>query len=69
MQFRAEFFNIFNRSNFEPPLDNHTIMDASIPGFGIIPANPATAIISGAGAIDKTATTSRQIQFALKVIW
>ena len=69
VQFRAEFFNIFNRSNFEPPLDNHTIMDASIPGFGIVPANPATAIISGAGAIDKTATTSRQIQFALKVIW
>ena len=44
-------------------------MDASVPGFGIVPANPATAIISGAGAIDKTATTSRQIQFALKVIW
>jgi hypothetical protein len=49
VQFRAELFNLFNRSNFEPPIDNATILDASIPGFGIVPANPATAIVSGGG--------------------
>jgi len=69
VQFRAEFFNLFNRANFLPPTDNQTIMDPSIPGFGITPADPTTAIISGAGALTKTSTTSRQIQGALKLIW
>ncbi len=57
VQFRVEMFNILNRANFEPPFDNNTLMDQ----FG----NP----VPGAGAIDATTTTSRQIQFALKVIW
>jgi hypothetical protein len=69
VQFRAEFFNLFNRSNFLPPTDNETIMDPSIPGFGITPADPTTAIIPLAGAITRTATASRQIQFALKLVW
>jgi hypothetical protein len=69
VQLRAEFFNIFNRSNFQPPVDNRTIMDPSVAGFGIVPVDPATVIIPGTGAIDKTTTTSRQIQFALKIIW
>jgi hypothetical protein len=69
LQFRAEFFNIFNRANFFPPTDTETLFDPSIPGFGISPANPASAIIPGAGAIDQTTTPSRQIQFALKLIW
>ena len=69
VQFRAEFFNIFNRSNFLPPVDNDVILDPSIAGFGIVPANIATDAVSGAGAIDTTSTTSRQIQFAVKIIW
>jgi hypothetical protein len=57
VQFRAEFFNIFNRANFAAPIDNETLF------------TQAGTPVSGAGAIDQTATTSRQVQFALKVIW
>ncbi|MGH9355439.1 MAG: carboxypeptidase regulatory-like domain-containing protein, partial [Terriglobia bacterium] len=57
IQFRAEFFNILNRANFQLPLDNLTVFDGS--------GNP----VSFAGLIDSTDTTSRQIQFALKLIW
>ncbi len=57
VQFRAEFFNAFNRVNFSPPLDNLTAFDQ----FG----NP----VPGAGLIDSTQTPARQIQFALKFIW
>ena len=57
VQFRAEFFNVFNRANFASPTDNLTVFDQS--------GNP----ISSAGLITFTQTTSRQIQFAIKVIW
>jgi hypothetical protein len=57
VQFRAEFFNIFNRANFAAPIDNETLF------------TQAGTPVSGAGAIDQTATTSRQVQFALKFIW
>lgn len=56
-QFRAEFFNVFNRANFAPPLDNRNVFDAA--------GNP----IGNAGLITSTQTPSRQIQFALKLIW
>jgi hypothetical protein len=57
VQFRTEFFNVFNRANFAPPLDNRNIFDAT------------GAPIANAGLITSTQTPSRQIQFALKVIW
>lgn len=57
IQFRAEMFNIFNRANFSPPTDNEFLFDQS--------GNP----IAGAGVVDLTTTTSRQIQFALKIIF
>lgn len=57
VQFRAEFFNVVNHTNFSPPLDNRNIFDSS--------GNP----IGNAGLITSTQTPSRQIQFALKVIW
>jgi outer membrane receptor protein involved in Fe transport len=57
VQFRADLFNIFNHPNFLPPLDNMTVLDQS------------GGAVSGAGLIDGTATTSRQIQFGVKVIW
>jgi Carboxypeptidase regulatory-like domain/TonB-dependent Receptor Plug Domain/TonB dependent receptor len=57
VQFRAEFFNIFNHPNFAPPTDNEFLL------------NQDGSQIPGAGQITKTSTTSRQIQFALKFIW
>ena len=56
-QFRAEFFNVFNRANFASPTDNRTVFDQ------------AGSPISSAGLITTTQTPSRQIQFALKLIW
>jgi hypothetical protein len=56
-QFRAEVFNIFNRPNFTSPNDNRVIMDA------------AGNLSSTAGVFTLTNTTSRQIQFALKLSW
>src|SRR6266581_4653126 len=56
-QFRAEFFNLLNRANFASPTANLTVFDQ------------AGTPVSGAGLITSTQTTSRQIQFALKVIW
>jgi hypothetical protein len=57
VQFRAEIFNIFNHANFQAPLDNETLF------------NQDGTSVSGAGRIDTTTTDSRQIQFALKIIW
>ena len=56
-QFRFEAFNVLNRPNFSPPTDNEFLFDQS------------GGTISGAGAIDLTTTTSRQLQVALKIIW
>jgi hypothetical protein len=55
-QFRAEFFNIFNRANFGSP--NAVIFTSATGG-----SSPT------AGVITSTSTTSRQIQFGLKLLW
>jgi hypothetical protein len=59
IQFRAEFFNILNHSNFAPPASptNTDIFD----GTG--------KVNSSAGALSRTSTTAREIQFALKIIF
>jgi len=54
LQFRAEIFNLLNRANFNMP--NEVAFTPS----GISPT---------AGAITSTTTTSRQVQFGLKVLW
>ena len=54
LQFRAEFFNILNRVNFNTP--------------NAITFTP-TGVSPTAGLITSTSTTSRQIQFGLKLRW
>ena len=63
-QFRAEFFNVLNHSNFTTP-------NAVVYSTGPTPAKPLTeaALSPTAGVVTATATTSRQIQFALKVLF
>jgi hypothetical protein len=57
VQFRMEVFNILNHTNFNPPTSNSQIFNGD--------GTP----VGSAGLLDTTATTSRQIQFAVKVIW
>jgi hypothetical protein len=56
LQFRAEFFNIFNRANFGSP-------------NAVVFASASAAPSPTAGLITATSTTSRQIQFGLKMLW
>jgi hypothetical protein len=65
LQFRAELFNLFNIVNMSTPANILAVTtDAT--------SNPPSATISttnGFGYISKTAGTSRQIQFSLKLIY
>jgi len=54
LQFKAEFFNLFNRVNF------------GLPGLQVFNSRGLT---SNAGLITDTITTSRQIQLALKLLF
>ncbi len=56
MQFRAEFFNLLNRPNF---------------GFQVVNLfnGQGQAVSANAGVKPPTVTTSRQIQFGMKLIW
>ncbi len=54
LQFRAEIFNLLNRANFNTP--------------NLIVFTPS-GVSGTAGAISSTATTARQVQFALKLLW
>jgi hypothetical protein len=60
VQFRAEFFNILNRANFGIPNMGNGEAD-------VFDANGTP--ISTVGKLTTTTTTSREIQFAVKLIW
>jgi hypothetical protein len=56
LQFRAEIFNLFNRTNFNTPNP-------------VVYAAPTGGPSPTAGIITATATSSRQLQFGLKLLW
>jgi Carboxypeptidase regulatory-like domain len=56
LQFRAEFFNVLNRANFSTP-------------NAVVFTSATTVPAPTAGVITATGTTSRQIQFGLKLLW
>jgi hypothetical protein len=57
IQFRAELFNILNRTNFAPPNANNLEVINSVGQY-----------IDGFARITATQTPARQIQFALKFV-
>jgi hypothetical protein len=61
-EFRAEFFNVLNRANFTTP-------NAVVYSSGPTPttATAVPALSPTAGLVTATSTTSRQIQFGLKL--
>jgi len=56
LQFRSEIFNLFNHTNFNTP--NPIVFTSATSG-----ASPT------AGVITATTTTSRQVQFGVKLLW
>jgi hypothetical protein len=60
LEFRAEIFNLVDRANFNTP---------NLIVFTPPSATNPTGLSGTAGAITSTSTTSRQVQFALKLLW
>jgi hypothetical protein len=78
LQFRSEFFNLFNHANFNVPVNTQASTGSGGNGdqifLGARPGcNPAAdplgcgILAPNAGRITSTATTSRQIQFGLRI--
>ena len=67
LQFRAEMFNILNHANFNTP--NLIVAVLTPPPRAARRLRPLPQVNPTAGQITSTSTTSRQIQFGLKLLW
>jgi hypothetical protein len=62
-EFRFEAFNLFNRTNFAPPESFNRIIYTGVDANGNPVLNPTF------GQLTRTATSSRQLQFGLKLVF
>jgi hypothetical protein len=62
-EFRFEAFNLFNRTNFAPPEAGNRVLFTNVDANGNPILNPTF------GQLTRTATSSRQLQFGLKLLW
>ena len=57
LEFRAEFFNLLNRANF------------AVPSFTQVFNSASRGPVAGAGRITRTVSSSRQLQFGLRLVY
>jgi hypothetical protein len=73
IQFRAEIFNILNRVNYGAPLKTATFLFSPPAAPKLVNGSYSGSLsgspIASAGALTNTATSSRQVQFALKILF
>jgi outer membrane receptor protein involved in Fe transport len=62
-EFRFEAFNLFNRANFAPPNAANNIIFLGVDNTGAPLPN------QNFGQLSRTVTSSRQLQFGLKLLW
>ena len=67
LQFRAEIFNLLDRANFNTP--NLIVALLTPPPAGSTTASAIPEVNPVGGQITSTSTTSRQVQFGLKLLW
>jgi hypothetical protein len=66
LQFRAEFFNVLNHTNMQTP---NEVVFASGPTQGTAVNQTAPAVLSPTAGVITAASTSRQIQLAIKLVF
>ena len=67
LEFRAEFFNILNHTNFSTPNEVVYSSAPAITTTGNVQTVTASQISPTAGVVTATSTTSRQLQFGAKL--
>lgn len=63
-EFRFEAFNLFNRPNFAPPETVNRVIYT-----GVDPVTGAQVLNPTFGQLTRTSSSSRQLQFGLKLLW